>query len=74
MEISDGQPRKRSNGAEEFTRRVKVTSEAQPVAVALIEAKAENLPPGHGMEQAKLYAECRVKAVECAVCDRHVMA
>jgi len=28
------------------------------VAVALIEAKAEHLPPGHGLEQAKLYARC----------------
>jgi type I restriction enzyme R subunit len=29
------------------------------VAVALIEAKAENLPAGHGLEQAKLYAESK---------------
>jgi type I restriction enzyme R subunit len=27
--------------------------------VALIEAKAENLPPTHGLEQAKLYASCK---------------
>ena len=43
----------------DYTLRVKVTSEAQPVAVALIEAKAENLPPSHGMEQAKLYVESK---------------
>jgi type I restriction enzyme, R subunit len=59
VEIVDGQPRKRSNGRMDYTLRVKVTSEAQPVAVALIEAKAENLPPSHGMEQAKLYAESK---------------
>ena len=67
VEIVDGQPRKRSNGRTDYTLRVKVTSDAQPVAMALIEAKAENLPPGHGLEQAKLYA--KVEAVECAVCD-----
>jgi len=33
--------------------------ESQPVALALIEAKAEDLPPGHGLEQAKLYASCK---------------
>ena len=59
VEIVEGQPRKRSNGRVDYILRVKVTSEAQPVAVALIEAKAENLPPGHGMEQAKLYAESK---------------
>jgi type I restriction enzyme, R subunit len=37
--------------------RVKATPEAQPVAVALIEAKAESLPPNHGMEQAKNYCK-----------------
>ena len=54
VEIVDGQPRKRSNGRVDYILRVKVTSEAQPVAVALIEAKAENLPATHGLEQAKL--------------------
>ncbi len=59
VEIIDGKPRKRSQGRTDYTLRVKVTSEAQPVAVALIEAKADNLPPGHGLEQAKLYAESK---------------
>lgn len=45
VEIVDGQPRKRSQGRTDYTLRIKVTSGAQPVAVALIEAKAENLPP-----------------------------
>jgi len=39
----------------DYVLRVKVNPEAQPVAVALIEAKAEHLPPGHGLEQAKTY-------------------
>ena len=38
---------------------MKVNSESQPVAVAIIEAKAESLPPNHGLEQAKLYASCK---------------
>jgi type I restriction enzyme R subunit len=59
VEIVDGRPHKRSQGRTDYTLRIKVTSEAQPVAVALIEAKAENLPPGHGLEQAKLYAESK---------------
>src|SRR3990172_9055043 len=59
VEIVDGRPHKRSRGRTDYTLRVKVTSEAQPVAVALIEAKAENLPATHGLEQAKLYAECK---------------
>jgi type I restriction enzyme R subunit len=33
--------------------------DSQPVAVALIEAKAEHLPPTHGLEQAKIYSDCR---------------
>ncbi len=36
-----------------------MNTEAQPVAVALIEAKAENLPPAHGLEQAKAYGSTR---------------
>ena len=43
----------------DYILRVKVTLDSQPVAVALIEAKAEHLPPNHGLEQAKLYAACK---------------
>jgi len=59
VEILDGQPRRSQHGRTDYTLRVKVTMDAQPVAVALIEAKAEHLPPGHGLEQAKLYAESK---------------
>ena len=38
---------------------MKVTSGAQPIAVALIEAKAKRMPLTHGLEQAKLYAACK---------------
>jgi type I restriction enzyme, R subunit len=59
VEVVDGRPRRRAKGRVDYTLRVKVTPDAQPVAMALIEAKAENLPPNHGLEQAKLYATCK---------------
>lgn len=60
VEIIAGKARRRSSGRTDYTLRVRVTNEAQPVAVALIEAKKESLPPGHGLDQAKGYlAACR---------------
>jgi len=59
IEIIDGKPRRRSKGRTDYTLRVKVRSGEQPVALGLIEAKAEYLPPGHGLEQAKSYARCK---------------
>lgn len=59
IELADGTPRRRRTGRVDYTLRIKVNADAQPVAVALIEAKAENLAPNHGLEQAKLYAACR---------------
>jgi type I restriction enzyme R subunit len=56
--ILEGQPRKQGRGRVDYVLRVKVTRDSQPVALALIEAKAEHLPPGHGLEQAKRYAHC----------------
>jgi type I restriction enzyme R subunit len=59
IEIINGRPRKQAKGRVDYALRVKVNLQSQPVAVALIEAKAENLPPTHGLEQAKQYAACR---------------
>jgi type I restriction enzyme, R subunit len=59
VEILNGRARRRSRGKIDYTLRVKVNPGTQPVALALIEAKAEHLPPGHGLTQAKGYAECR---------------
>src|SRR5712692_8971097 len=56
IEIIGGKARKRAKGRLDYTLRVKTSAETQPVAVALIEAKAEHLPPAHGLEQAKMYA------------------
>jgi type I restriction enzyme R subunit len=59
IEIGAGGPRRRPKGRVDYLLRVKVTLDSQPVAVALIEAKAEHLPPTHGLQQAKLYAACK---------------
>jgi type I restriction enzyme R subunit len=59
VEVVDGRPRRRSKGRVDYVLRVKVNLEAQPVAVALIEAKAENLPAGHGLEQVKAYGSAK---------------
>jgi len=59
VDIIDGFPRRRARGRVDYVLRVKVNPITQPVAVALIEAKAEHLPPAHGLEQAKLYATCK---------------
>jgi len=56
IEIAGGTARRKSGGRIDYTLRVKIAPDAQPVAVALIEAIAEHLPPGHGLEQAKAYA------------------
>jgi type I restriction enzyme R subunit len=59
VEIINGKPRRRSRGKIDYVLRVKVNVQTQPVAMALIEAKKSRLPPGHGLDQAKGYAECR---------------
>jgi type I restriction enzyme R subunit len=59
IEIIEGKPRKRSKGRVDYTLRIKVNPNTQPIAVALIEAKAEDLPPGHGLQQGKAYAACK---------------
>jgi type I restriction enzyme R subunit len=45
IEIVAGIPRQRAAGRADYTLRIKSPPIAQPVAVALIEAKAENYPP-----------------------------
>jgi type I restriction enzyme, R subunit len=59
IQIIGGKARKQARGRIDYTLRVKVHAETQPVAVALIEAKAEHLPPNHGLEQAKAYASAK---------------
>jgi type I restriction enzyme R subunit len=58
IDIIAGKAR-RSRKRVDVTLRVKAGGAGQPVAVALIEAKAEHLPPTHGLEQGKLYADSK---------------
>src|SRR5690348_15150798 len=59
IEIIGGKARKQAKGRTDYTLRVKVNPDNQTVAVALIEAKAEHLPPTRGLEQGKAYASAR---------------
>ena len=54
--VLDGKARRKPHGRVDYTLRVKVGPYPQPLAMAVIEAKAEHLPPTHGLEQAKAYA------------------
>jgi type I restriction enzyme R subunit len=59
IEIINGKPRQQAKGRIDYVLRIKVNKDIQPVAVGLIEVKAEHLPPTHGLEQAKAYASCK---------------
>jgi len=59
IDVIGGRAKRRSKGRTDYTLRVKVNPDTQPVAGALIEAKREGLPPGHGMEQGKAYAAAK---------------
>ena len=52
-----GNSARRGSKRADYTLRVVSESGAQPVAVALIEAKAESAPPSFGLQQAKGYAD-----------------
>jgi len=56
IEIVGGTPRQRASGRADYTLRLKLSSRSQPVAVAVVEAKAEDSPPTRGLQQARLYA------------------
>lgn len=50
-----GKARRKGEGRLDYLLRYELNPNTQPVALALIEAKAESLSPGHGLEQAKGY-------------------
>lgn len=56
IDVVEGKPRRREKGRIDYLLRVRINPTAQPVAVALIEAKKESDPPHKGLEQAKKYA------------------
>jgi type I restriction enzyme R subunit len=58
IEVIGGKGR-RGRGKVDYTLRIKINPNTQPVAVALIEAKKESLPPGHGLDQGKGYGTCK---------------
>ncbi|MBA2719959.1 MAG: DEAD/DEAH box helicase family protein [Chloroflexi bacterium] len=55
VEIVDGQPRRQLHGRTDYTLRIKISPDAQPVAVAVLEAKSEDKPATYGLDQAKTY-------------------
>lgn len=57
IEIVGKKARRQNLKRSDYVLRLKIRADSQPVAVALIEAKKEALPPAHGIEQAKGYAE-----------------
>lgn len=57
VHIIGGQPRRQERGRVDYTLRVEVEAGTQPIAMALIEAKAEHYPPTQGLQQAQLYAK-----------------
>ena len=59
IEIIDGRPRRRSKGRVDYTLRIKVNVDTQPVAVACITTKAENYLPAYG--PGKLYSASHVQ-------------
>lgn len=59
IEVMGRKAKRRKKGRIDYTLRLRVNSDSQPVAVALIEAKKEALHPGFGLEQGKQYAEAR---------------
>ncbi len=54
--VLDGKRPRQLPGRVDYLLRVRVNPGTQPVPLALIEAKAETKPPGHGLEQARGYA------------------
>ena len=59
IEIIGGKTRKKGRGRLDYTLRIQAGADTHPVAIALVEAKAAHLPPGHGLEQAKGYQLCK---------------
>src|SRR5713226_58873 len=59
IEVINGRARRRGKGRTDYTLRVKVNMDTQPVAVAVLEAKAAHLHCTHGLEQGKMYATAK---------------
>ena len=55
MALGEGRTHRKA-GRVDYVLRAELNTSSAPVTIALIEAKAEHLPPGHGLEQARAYA------------------
>ncbi|MDR2124418.1 MAG: DEAD/DEAH box helicase family protein [Desulfovibrio sp.] len=65
--VIDGKGR-RGKGRTDYLLRLEVTQDTQPIAVALIEAKAEDKSPGFGLSQGKRDGDCdrlNIKFIFC---------
>jgi type I restriction enzyme R subunit len=57
IDTVEGKAKRRGDGRVDYLLRYRVNPGTQPVALALIEAKAESKTPGHGLQQAKDYRD-----------------
>lgn len=55
VDIVDGQGHRRPVGRTDYVLRRPLAPEAEPIALAIVEAKAEDKPPEHGLQQGKDY-------------------
>ena len=55
IDIINHQPRERAAGRTDYVLRRPLTPGAEPVPLAIVEAKHEGLPPEHGLQQGKGY-------------------
>ncbi len=58
IQIIGGKAKRQGKGRTDYTLRIRVGQDTQPIAIALIEAKKEDEMPGKGLEQAKAYQLC----------------
>ncbi len=59
IEMVGRKARRKGRGKADYTLRVSVHIETQPVALALIEAKRAKFHPAHGLDQGRAYAEAK---------------
>jgi len=62
MQMGEGRAHRQARGRIDYTLRIRANAESQPVAVAIIEAKAESLPPPRS-GAAKGHAACKLLIV-----------
>lgn len=58
--IIKGKAVRARSGRTDYTLRIRISKDAQPVALGVLEAKAEAKHPSYGLEQSKLYARSKL--------------